>query len=204
MSNIKVIEGLEPWEVMKRASEGEAWAFKHQDNFWKESKGIKTLAGCISNAYPVAIIDTTTPEIDFNDPKWNWDFFNQYGGLKVTMREARGGYFNSVASMPTAAGIHELRESPFYYWPGSDEGAPVPDNVEVECVYRDNILFANRGGSISWQHSEHESSDIIAFKLLLLGVIAYGTTGSYLVNKDYLYTPECVSVPEVEQKGARF
>jgi len=40
--------------------------------------------------------------------------------------------------------------------------------------------------------------------ILLLVVIAYGTVGSYLVNRDFLYPSECVSVPEPNEREARF
>ena len=53
-------------------------------------------------------------------------------------------------------------ESPFYYWPGGEQ--PVPDNCEVEVVYRIGGKFIGSAGKREWRHIPR-SGDIIAFRL---------------------------------------
>jgi len=164
MSDIKVVEGLEPWQVLERASEGEPVASLTMIGKWVEVFGwtTKSLAGRIADGRKIAIIDTTTPKTDFNDPKWNWDFFNQYGGVPV-------GWLCSVGYAKTAKITDgcSLRESPFYYWPGGEQ--PVPDNVEVEVIMRNYNSVADTGTQqahiFTWQHDSEGMDDIIAFKL---------------------------------------
>jgi len=122
--NIKVIEGLEPWEVMKRASEGEAVAlWLAASKQWVDA----SLCGCLKWDDKVAIIDTTTPEIDFDE--FYWDFFGLYGGVLL----AKDGVQIDTETLWSNTDNITILESPFYYWPGGEQ--PVPDNVEVEFVW---------------------------------------------------------------------
>ena len=134
MSDIKVIDGLEPWEVMRRASEGEKWCARVDScDEWLESADQSHV--CLLEtmlSIDVAIIDTTTPEIDWDG--FDWAFFGEYGGLRINGNRLA---FDSADFQWITA---ELRESPFYYWPGGEQ--PVPDNVEVEVVLRDGSIHA--------------------------------------------------------------
>lgn len=70
MSDIKVIEGLEPWEVMKRASEGEpvAWRYINKKvcggyEEWFEAKD----PSWNFTSFEFAIIDTSTPDYQWGN-----------------------------------------------------------------------------------------------------------------------------------------
>lgn len=155
MSNIKVIEGLKPWEVMKRASEGEPVAlWLKASKQWAEA----TRVGVLNWSDKVAIIDTSTPEIDWD--KVNWDFFNQYGGLNILFYGNKNDALLQRKPELSAIPHTTLSESPFYYWAGGEQ--PVPDNVEVEVVYRDGQIGIPK--SIAWMHQGYQD-DIIAFRL---------------------------------------
>ena len=162
MSDIKVIAGLEPWEVIKRAGDGEQFAYRDYDDFdgnWKTPSGSTHLRWNM-HKYEFAIIDTTTTSIDWD--KVDWDFFNQYGGIPVLtpdIREIRRTSINQDL-------WNELRESPFYYWPGGAQ--PLPDNVEVEVIFRDDQQSIRRAGASEWARvfaHDERLADIIAFKL---------------------------------------
>ena len=153
--DIKIVEGLEPWEVMKRASEGEAVAlWLPASKQWVDA----SVCGELKWGDMVAIIDTSTPEIDWD--KFDWDFFNQYGGLPVLTPESRETRKQSEHQDLWT----NLRESPLYYWPGGEQ--PVPDGVEVDVVFRDGVTDDNltRAGKVRWSHLG-SIGDIIAFKL---------------------------------------
>ena len=125
MSDIKVIKDLEPWEVLKRADEGEPVAFYLLDTYaetgietWSEMPELMGFNFCKA-AY--AIIDTT-PEVEWD--KFDWDVFNQYGGLMV------GSVYGAAIIVRPTDCEPTIAESPLYYWPGGEQ--PVPGNVEVE------------------------------------------------------------------------
>lgn len=166
MNDIKVIKDLAPCEVWRRANNGEPVASRVdpskfpnldlQNNEWRE---VDTFNPAGLHTYEFAIIDTHTPDIDWDG--FDWDFFNQYGGLMV---EIGGGNF-SVSSMADATRNHdsyEPRESPPYYWPGGKQ--PVPDNVEVEYIRVDlqwgRFVERETAGNFNWQ-----AANVIAFKL---------------------------------------
>jgi len=152
---IEIIEGLEPWEVMKHASEGEPVAYfklgwtKITVPHWNWGE----------NSY--AIIDTSVPVIDWG--KFNWEFFNQYGGL--TTGEETERFIHRIYEPTTNKDFtYNLVESPFYYWPGGE--CPVPGNVEVEVEFRAGPSSINTAIKFKWNHSTYDKlSDIIAFKL---------------------------------------
>jgi hypothetical protein len=164
--DIKVIEGLEPWEVLKKAGEGATVVYrlnevqfphlKISNNAWIETP--ENFPWRIE-VYDFAILDTHTPEIDWD--KFNWDFFNQWNGLVIL----RDGKTFAALNSPTFNDLHyELCESPFYYWAGGEQ--PVPDNVEVEVSYRDmpshRIMTAN---GVDWSYGGRLAVDVIGFKL---------------------------------------
>jgi len=167
--NIKVIEGLEPWEVMKRASEGEAVAeYRAQVIGLNESSpepDVYQEAGWYKvdtplwrwNTNKYAIIDTTTPEIDFDE--FYWDFFGLYGGVLL----AKDGVQIGAETLWSNTDNITILESPFYYWPGGEQ--PVPDNVEVEVVF----LLMDSGGRDLEIHAAKDVDwrgfNLIAFKL---------------------------------------
>ena len=165
MSDIKVIEGLEPIEVMKRVLAGEELAAKHGDTWgrsWSDD-GIEFRHMCqlIANGREIAIIDTSTPEIDWNKVKWQ--FFSLYGGIQLLIDgepmddEQEWGLHDNVT----------FAESPFYYWVGGEQ--PVPDNVEVEVIRREGGSEIYAAGQIrTWSNDRlhrQDRYDIIAFKL---------------------------------------
>ena len=166
MSDIKVIEGLEDWEVMKRAGEGEPVAAKHalvDNGEWFELEKEPGI-GCKFNfqTYSYAIIDITTPEIDWD--KFDWDFFNQYGGLGVIFPDGPDMLRERISSIKDVnSGDIMLLESPFYYWPGG--GQPVPDNVEAEIILRDGAKVKRKAQTFEWSVGGRDPGDIIAFKL---------------------------------------
>jgi hypothetical protein len=158
MNNIKIVPNLQPWEVMKRASEGESVALcispPHADVKWESVEDVSWNWG----EFIYAIIDTTAPEIDWSG--FDFDFFNQYGGLG-TSSVADSSRKYVTKSEPLSPEVIKIRESPFYYWPGGDK-APVPDNVEVEVIMR-----SGTDGTVGEAHyfkwGNHTS--IIAFRI---------------------------------------
>jgi hypothetical protein len=154
MSDIKVIEGLKPWEVMKRASEGEPVAAMFRGSV--DGK-LKEIGMCRWDwaTYLFFIIDTSKPEFDWDG--FNWDFFNQYGGLWVDC----GIETIQIDSAPS--GTPAIGESPFYYWHGGEQ--PVPDNVEVEGIYREGDKGPQlKARDYHWQN-DGADDDIIAFRI---------------------------------------
>ena len=159
MSDIKVIKGLEPWEVMKRAGDGEPVAIRqrYSNGDWRlySHKGFDFIH------FEFAIIDTTTPSIDWDG--FNWDFFNQYGGLRCNYDDGK----RSISIKETPADPEDLAivKSPSYYWPGGEQ--PVPDNVEIETVWRDGSTMTEKASDFEWAHfrSGRCMGDTIAFKL---------------------------------------
>jgi hypothetical protein len=159
---IKVIEGLEPWEVLKRASEGEPFAYRTDNRFpWRFTCGATHTRWNMS-MFEFAIIDDTKPEIDWDAV--NWEFFEQYGGLPVINLNSK----QTIVRPPIGISSWVPDESPFYYWAGGK--FPVPGNVEVEVVFRGG--GTDRGGNtaassrwdICWENDNSEH-DIIAFRI---------------------------------------
>ena len=163
MSDIKVIEGLEIDAVVGRHIDNGCRVARYRatQKRWIECPNLMSILLAIRDGMDIAIIDTATPEIEWD--KFDWDFFNQYGGLMV---EIGGGNF-SVSSMDDATRNHdsyELRESPFYYWLGGEQ--PVPDNIKIEIILRGGINKVSTAGGCDWSHGGvNPSADIIAFKL---------------------------------------
>lgn len=176
--SIKIIEGLKLWEVMKRAEEGEPWAYHPNTvifkSHWTEvaDQSITNLAAYIAQCWPVAIIDTTEPVIEWD--KFDYDFFNQYGGLPLCSYDYEDSFFTNGSPEKIFDIMPVLRTSPFYCWQGGK--CPVPGNVEVEVIYRDDEDREKRKASdCRWTHSPKSSEeghdpdvfdcDIIAFRL---------------------------------------
>ena len=168
MSAIKVIKNLKPWEVMRREELGEKAAYRLDESQFPSLKihGNKWIEKPESvpyrdTPYEYAIIDTTTPEIEWD--KFDWYFFNQYGGLPAAGPEQLDF---DLAGLDDGAIMDKtgLRESPFYYWPGGQR--PVPSNVEVEIVLRDKTQKTVEAGEYYWVCGiSAPSTEIIAFKL---------------------------------------
>ena len=149
MSDVKAIKGLAPWEVMRRASEGEPWAYYYGtlENRWIDAQefDFERMCDMVVHGRKIAIIDTATPEIEWD--KFDWDFFNQYGGLLIDC----GLLFACDNPEKAKDNNAELRESPLYYWPGGEQ--PLPDNIEVEVCKSVAI-------SINGAPSLHKNIDI--------------------------------------------
>ena len=161
--SIKVIENIERWKVMLRASEGEQIAYwdNERQEWLKSFDGFRDQNGIPLPLFGVrlAIIDTTTPEINWDD--FNWDFFNQYGGL-LTCFNYGSECDNMIVRSTIECGTYkmELRESPPYPWQGGE--CPLPDGIEVEVTYR----YGERDkAGVPWSHT-NGNYDIIAFKLI--------------------------------------
>ena len=168
MSKIKIIKGLKPWEVMKRASEGDPVAIKmsHSTESFRECTFTPKFNW---DKCTYAIIDTAAPEIDWS--KFDFGLFNPYGGVPIKeMLPLVGNSYDTIKAPPSFAADFELRESPFYYWPGGDT-APVPSNVEVELILRDGLPPKAMAAGIikdwayGFNNSERGSGDIIAFRI---------------------------------------
>ena len=169
MSDIKVIKNLKPWEVMRRAGEGEPVAAVYLGS----TEGALREEDCDVkmdwSAFIYYIIDTTTPEIEWD--KFDWDFFKRSGfsGLPVTYENIT----DCIGSPPAYPDICELRESPFYYWPGGEQ--PVPDDAGIKVVLRNGSthegsasMWAKAWGDGATNPSEiscNKDKDIISFKL---------------------------------------
>lgn len=176
MSKIKVIEGMEPDEVMrahrvegKRIAQdykgGTDWSEIYYEPLWNWAK-------C-----DYAVIDDSQPEIDWDG--FDWDFFNQYGGLPFESKFAEDMDGSKTKLLANSAldisdyGLTSLRPSPFYHWPGGKQ--PVPDNVEVEIKYiaiyseiHSKIITTTiKACDIEWEHgiAENLDGDVIAFRL---------------------------------------
>ena len=162
---MKLIKDLKQWEVLKRASEGEPFAYRRRyglvagANEWEKPEGTTHTEWNMSE-YEFAIIDTTEPELDWS--KFNWGFFEQYGGLLVVGDNIK---YNWTRWLPAHHSKLDLRESPLYPWTGGE--CPVPGNVEVEIVLRDVLgesSYINSASSLWWKHKK-DIDDIIAFKI---------------------------------------
>ena len=166
MSDIKVIEGLEPWEVMKRASEGEPVAYRDTPEWdggvvkgWIEVSGVRW----DFTRWEYAIIGTTTPEIDWDE--FDWDFFNQYGKLSVRIDGGKFPSFISCKQSLCKGEVLLIEPSPFYCWLGGEQ--PVPDGVEVVVILRKGTKYTYSAITCIWAYESVADSgdDIIAFKL---------------------------------------
>lgn len=156
---IKVIEGMKPSDVVVKVIEGKRWAFDWDDG-WEEGHTIQSLGKAIDDGIEVAIIDEEAmlpPTIEWD--KFDWHFFNQYGGLKIDTD--LGTLYTRRAEDCDRWEYFHLDESPFYYWPGGE--CPVPGNVEVEIVYRDGDKLTSMP-VFRWWHKQTDG-DIIAFRL---------------------------------------
>ena len=168
-ANIKIVEGLLPWQVMKRASEGEVVTYRR-----KRPSGIE-VAEWVCNNFPqfdwatneYGIIDTSTPAIDWD--KFDWDFFNQYGGLRCTYDDRKRSI--SLVAAPIDPEDLAIVESPFYYWLGGEQ--PVPDMVEVEVERVEGVVNCQFGNvervkqvliasGVDWNN---EDEPVVGFKL---------------------------------------
>lgn len=164
MSDIKIIEGLEPWQVMKRASEGASVAVRYK-TVPRTRSWVRLMAENWDWVhFEYVIIDTSTSETDWDGV--DWDFFNQYGGLPVIVFD---GQF-TITSLYNRAGdildgeTVEPRESPLYYWAGG--GMPVPANVEVEIALRSGMKKTGAAGGYSWRNDTCPNvDDIIGVKI---------------------------------------
>lgn len=164
-NKIKVIPHLEPWQVMKRASEGESVANRRRHS--RIDNGIVIWSSCDHPNWDwrtgdYAIIDTTAPQIQWEE--FDYEFFNQYGGVKTAhVDEPTRKYVTKIT--PAIGDDLVLRESPLYYWPGGK--CPVPGNVEVDVVIRytgdigDLIAHSSK---LDWGHG-NVNRDIIAFRI---------------------------------------
>ena len=152
---MKIIEGLKPWEVMQQHDEeGKRVACRVMP---RGSWELAELPSWNWAAATYAIIDDTATVIDWEG--FNWEFFNQYGGLPVFGNDSEkaytyGGHIKSAT--------WELRESPFYPWLGGE--CPVPGNVEVEIVLRGGNRKTHSAESLYWVNNGRPD-EIIAFRL---------------------------------------
>jgi hypothetical protein len=78
----------------------------------------------------VNIILLTPVNLSWIGGKINYEYFNQWGGLNVTMPPLFKGRIDSA---PLLIDRCKLEESPWYYWKGGKK--PVPDNVELIIRY---------------------------------------------------------------------
>lgn len=155
MNKIKTVEGLKPWQVMKRAEEGEPVARRLKAD--DELKRINLPLWDWSYA-EYFIIDTTTPEFPWDE--FDYPFFNQYGGLPVIFLKANGFARNAII-----ANGCELRESPYYPWAGGEQ--PVPDRVEVEVDIVEFTLLVEVG--IVRRKLTMQASDVDWARLAIVG-----------------------------------
>lgn len=161
---IKIIEGMRPWEVMKAADEGNRVAFRGR--VMENGRPMPPSEWCEANTsalwdwktYNYAIIDDSQPIIEWD--KFDWEFFNQYGGLFV-ITEKFGGVLAMDANFSNDNAT-ALQESPFYYWPGGE--CPVPRDVEVETIYNNAAGGRTEMKSIA-KDIHWDDCDIIAFRL---------------------------------------
>ena len=100
--------------------------------------------------------------------KFNYEFFNQYGGIPAFNK---GDYYINLKGDEAFDGSNDftLRESPFYPWFGGK--CPVPDNVEVEVVFKDRSTTVCKAGIARWSnvfkdcYVPSDPDIIIAFRL---------------------------------------
>ncbi len=160
---MNIIEGLKPWEVMKAYEEdGKRVAYRMIPNEeWHDAP--TPVWDWRRKNY--AIIDDTAPVIDWDG--FNWEFFNQYGGVLIKPDDSGLPSPTSVNhALPVGFDV-QLREAPFYPWFGGE--CPVPGNAEVEVVFM--VLTRGIGGvmrnyitgradAINWA-----DQNLIAFRL---------------------------------------
>jgi len=124
---IEVVEGLKPWEIMKAFEEGKRIAFAFKGGCDWSVNECPTWNWV---AMDYAVIDDSHPGIPWDE--FDWEFFNQYGGLTVYTDRVNGikhwgDYEYLVEKNGVPVGV---QESPWYPWFGGKQ--PVPDCVEVE------------------------------------------------------------------------
>jgi hypothetical protein len=174
---MKVKEGLQKWEIMKAYEEGEKIAWLDFSNQWVEltegtgSTILSNILASFSRGYRLGVIEDIEPSIDWRE--FDWEFFNRYGGLPVTLYQGGiGSCFMHETPTDDELGDLYLRESPWYPWFGGKQ--PVPDNVEVEVTYitvydRYNSKFRQAilsSSEISWQgNPDNLEGEIINFRL---------------------------------------
>lgn len=140
------IKECEPWEAMKASMEGKRVAvYSNVNKLWAE----KVCEHFYSNA-TYGIIEES--ELVWN--KFDWDFFNQYGGIWVV---GKANTKHRVMESDTKChpnSCKKLIESPWYSWSGGEQ--PVPDNVEVEVVWFDKVnirsTYKNRADELDWDN----------------------------------------------------
>jgi hypothetical protein len=161
--SIKVIEGLEPWQVMQAAIDGERVAYRDSSEAWMELKdtSIKHLCCVVAEGWSIAIIDDSQSEIGWR--KFYYDFFKQYGGLSVRFGQFETGKL--LAAEPAEEAEHcELEPSPFYPWFGGE--CPVPGNCEVGYTLRNGVTSTIGADEIEWAHDGLMNGyDVIVFRL---------------------------------------
>lgn len=172
---MRTVPDLEPWEVMKAASEGKRIAFK-----WREGPGnIPAIQEC---SYPPAFDWHRCEYFVIVPPNNHWDefdyeFFNQYGGLPVTY--ISGGPTEGITDGRNLHWLDDnatLRPSPFYFWGGG--ACPVPENAEVDVWYRGKDTEITLAGNLQWSHSPFDSPMDSSLKSALGDIIAFRLTGN--------------------------
>jgi len=153
---------MKSWEVIREVTENQKrWAYSVGcgDQIWSEpqDQSVDQLMYRIFTKYHVAIIDDSHPDINWE--KFNWDFFDQYGGLPALSASGAPTVI-SKRSLILHIDSPTLRTTPFFYWPGGEQ--PVPNNVEVEViVWIDHKrTMTEVASAIDWNDEE-----LLAFRL---------------------------------------
>jgi len=151
--SIEVIPCLKVWEVIEKISNGERWVVMALGGNWVEQHyhDIKSVCKFIAAGKEVAIINDGASTIWC---KFNFNFFNQYGGLPTSDGFIRN--FHDVHDDETTF----LVESPYYYWTGGE--SPVPEDVLIEAIDIESFPTRSKAKNFNW---ENEGS-VVAFKIL--------------------------------------
>lgn len=151
----------EPWKVMKAASEGKRVAMKNNDGSYRENMQPRLIPFGQFIVGNVAIIDESQPEINWNG--FDWEFFNQYGGLAVDS----AGEHKLDGFVHFCSNENKLRESPFYPWFGGK--CPVPGSCEVRIRF---VYPLGHEGKIGIKEYTYAAKDVdwmdsanVAFRL---------------------------------------
>ena len=172
MTNIKVIENMKPWEVMKAHEEGAqvAW-FNPVTKVWVKWAlpiTLRSMCDAVANGYEIGIIDESPPELT---AEWwdgfDWEFFSPYHGLTVDIGGDSTFLPRNDILLPPGCSC-ELIESPFYPWQGGE--CPVPGHVEVE-VETEAVIPTITGGVKRVRHIERADDidwaedELVSFRL---------------------------------------